>query len=122
MTPAQAWRQQLRDALLAARKDRDAARIAALRSALSAIDNAETPDGVEVDAPASGKIANAVAGLGAAEVARGVLSDEQIRDLLHAEIDERLSAAEEFTTGGHAERATMLRAEAAVLAELLGDV
>ena len=122
MTPAQAWRQQLRDALLAARKDRDAVRTAALRSALSAIDNAETPDGVEVDAPASGKIANAVAGLGAAEVARRELADEQIRDLLHAEIDERLSAAEEFTTGGHAERATMLRAEAAVLAELLGDV
>ena len=51
-----------------------------------------------------------------------MLADEQIRDLLHAEIDERLSAAEEFTTGGHAERATMLRAEAAVLTELLGDV
>ena len=61
-------------------------------------------------------------GLGAAEVARRELADEQIRDLLHAEIDERLSAAEEFTTGGHAERATMLRAEAAVLTELLGDV
>jgi uncharacterized protein len=91
-------------------------------AALGAIDNAETPDGVEIDAPASGKIANAVAGLGAAEVARRVLADEQIRDLLHAEIDERLSAAEEFTTGGHAERATMLHAEAAVLAELLGDV
>ena len=52
----------------------------------------------------------------------GELADEQIRDLLHAEIDERLSAAEEFTAGGHAERATMLRAEAAVLTELLGDV
>ena len=32
----------LRDALPAARKDRDTARVSALRSALSAIDNAET--------------------------------------------------------------------------------
>ena len=36
--PAQYWRRTLREALLAARKDRDATRIAALRSALGAID------------------------------------------------------------------------------------
>ncbi|HEX2286345.1 MAG TPA: glutamyl-tRNA amidotransferase, partial [Mycobacterium sp.] len=77
--PAQHWRTRLRDELLAARKDRDTTRIAALRSALSAIDNAETPDGVQLDAPLSGKIASGVAGLGAAEVARRELSDAQIR-------------------------------------------
>ncbi len=119
--PAQYWRATLRDALLAARKDRDATRIAALRSALAAIDNAETPDNVRIDAT-SGKIAGSVAGLGAAEVARRELSDKQIRGLLRAEIDERLGAAQEFSAGGHAERATMLRAEAAVLTDLLGDV
>jgi uncharacterized protein len=120
--PAQLWRRTLRDELLAARKDRDATRVSALRSALSAIDNAETPDGVDLDAPSSGTIAGGVVGLGATEVARRVLSDAQIRELVHAEIDERLTAARDFTAGGHPERAAMLRAEAAVLSGLLGDV
>jgi uncharacterized protein YqeY len=119
--PAQLWRRTLRDALLAARKDRNAMRVSALRSALSAIDNAETPDEARMDAPSSGAIAGGVVGLGAAEVARRVLSDEQIRSLLHVEIDERLAAAKEFDAS-HSERAANLRAEAAVLSDMLGDV
>jgi uncharacterized protein YqeY len=55
-------------------------------------------------------------------VARRELSDEQIRGLVQSEIDERLSAAEDFTSGGHTERAESLRAEATVLTGLLGDV
>lgn len=120
--PAQLWRRTLRDALLAARKNRDSTRVSALRSALSAIDNAETPDGARVDAPSSGTIAGGVIGLGAAEVARRELSDGETRDLLWAEVDERLAAAEQLTTGGHGERAATLLAEAAVLSDLLGDV
>jgi uncharacterized protein YqeY len=119
---ADEWRTKLRSALVAARKDRDTARVSALRSALSAIDNAETPDGVELDAPSSGEVAGGVVGLGAAEVTRRPLSDTHIRELVHAEIDERLTAAEEFSVGGHAERAAMLRTEAAALSDLLGDV
>ena len=64
----------------------------------------------------------AVAGLGATEVARRELSDEQIRRLVQSEIDERRSAADDFIAGGHSERAAALRAEATVLADLLGDV
>lgn len=103
-----------------------------LRLALSAIDNAgavptatlgtETPDGVQLDGAPSGPIAGAVAGLGGAEVARRQLSDTQIRALLRAEVDERMTAADEFTAGGHPERATTLREEAAVLTDLLGNV
>jgi hypothetical protein len=119
---AQLWRTTLRDALLAARKNRESTRVSALRSALSAIDNAETPDDAWVDAPSSGTIAGAAVGVGAAEVARRELSDAQIRELVRAEIDERLAAARDFTTGGHIEHAAMLRAEAAVLCDLLGDV
>lgn len=122
MTAAQLWRETLRDALLVARKERDATRVSALRSALSAIDNAETPDTVDVDAPKSEAIVGGVVGLGAAEVARRELSDAQIRDLLRAEVDERLAAAEQVSSGGHTERAASLRAEAAVLTGLLGDV
>lgn len=120
--PADEWRTRLRGQLLAARKDRDAVRTSALRSALATIDNAETPDGAELDAPSSGTIAGGVVGLGAAEVARRRLTDEQIRELIRAEVDERLTAADEFTTGGHVQRARSLHDEAAVLIDLLGDV
>jgi uncharacterized protein len=106
---AQRWRQRLRDELLSARKSRDTVRVSAVRSALSAIDNAETPDGARVDAKSSGTIAGGVVGLGAAEVARRELSDAQIRELVHAEIDERLTATRDFTAGDHPERAATLR-------------
>jgi hypothetical protein len=49
------------------------------------------------------------------------LSDAQIRELVQGEIDERLAAASQIDTS-HTERATALRAEAAVLSDLLGDV
>src|SRR5215207_9918974 len=98
MSQATVWRATLRDALLTGRKDRDATRVAALRSALSAIDNAgavptptsgtATPVDTNLDAPSSGTIAGGVVGLGAAEVARRELSEEQIRELIQAEIDE----------------------------------
>jgi uncharacterized protein YqeY len=120
--PAEIWRALLRRSLTTARKQRDTVRVSALRCALAAIDNAETPDAVAVAGRPSGAIAGAVAGLGATEVARRELSDEQIRSLVRAEIDERLSAADDFTAGGHASRAAALRAEATVLADLLGDV
>ncbi|MDT5246179.1 MAG: uncharacterized protein QOD36_3555 [Mycobacterium sp.] len=131
VTAAQHWRTTLRDALLTARKDRDAARVSALRSALSAIDNAgavptatlglATPVSMNPDAPSSGTIAGGVVGLGAAEVARRELSDAQIRELVRAEIDERLSAAKQIDAS-HTERAATLRTEAAVLGDMLGDV
>jgi hypothetical protein len=49
-----------------ARKERDSTRVAALRSVLSAIDNAEVPDTVMVAGRTAGMITGAVAGLGAA--------------------------------------------------------
>jgi uncharacterized protein YqeY len=122
VTAAHLWKTTLRDALLAARKGRDTTRASALRSALSAIDNAETPDDVDIGAAESEIIAGGVVGLGGAEVARRELSDAQIRGLLRAEVDERLVAAEQVSSGGHTERAETLRAEAAVLIDLLGDV
>ncbi|WP_197373912.1 glutamyl-tRNA amidotransferase [Mycolicibacterium baixiangningiae] len=119
-TPAEHWRTVLRSALLAARKQRDAVRTAALRSALAAVDNAETPADTAGHQLLSGAIAGSVAGLGATEVARRVLTDDEIRSLLRAEVDERLSAAAEVDAGGFGERAEALREEAAVLTELLG--
>jgi uncharacterized protein len=120
--PATHWRQTLRARLLDARKERDTSRVSALRSALSAIDNAETPDAVDVHLSTTGAIAASASGLGAAEVPRRVLTDAEIRTLLRAEVDERLVAADQMAAGGHRERATAVRAEAAVLVELLGNV
>ncbi|MGE2712704.1 glutamyl-tRNA amidotransferase [Mycolicibacterium litorale] len=120
-TPADRWRHLLRGELLTARKQRDTVRVAALRSALAAVDNAETPD--DAHAPAgNGPIAGSVAGLGAAEVARRTLSDEHIRALITAEVDERVSAADAADAGGFHEHAALLRSEAEVLTGLLSDV
>jgi uncharacterized protein len=120
--PATTWRQTLRARLMAARKDRDATRVSALRSALSVIDNAETPDSEPLQVATGGPVAGSVAGLGAAEVPRRVLTDSAIRELLRLEVDERLTAAERISAGGHPDRAVALRAEAAVLVDLLGGV
>ena len=117
--PAAAWRQELRNRLLIARKDRNTVHVAALRSALSAIDNAETPDG---PTPSAGAISDSAVGLGAAEVPRRSLTDVELRALIRAEVDERVEAAAQLAAGGRPERADDVLAEAAVLTALLEDV
>lgn len=116
--PADAWRDELRSRLLTARKQRDAVSVSALRTALSAIDNAETPDAVPTTASA-GPVAGAVEGLGAAEVPRKRLTDTELRTVVQGEVDERLAAADEMAAGGYPERAAALRAEAAIIVDLL---
>ncbi|WP_460725716.1 GatB/YqeY domain-containing protein [Nocardia heshunensis] len=107
-------RERLRAALPAAMKARDRAATAALRSALGAIDNAEAVDGSGVRA---GAIETSPVGLGTAEVRRRDLTESDIEAIVRTEIDDRLTAAKEYDslTGG-ADRATLLRAEAAALA------
>lgn len=120
LTPADRWRAVLRTELLTARKRRDTVRVAALRCALAAVDNAETPDDTHVEASIGGTVAGSVAGVGAAEVARRTLGEDEIRTLLQAEIDERHAAATQADAGGFTDRADTLRSEAAVLTGLLG--
>lgn len=81
----------MRTDLATARADRDVRRIVALRSALTALDTAPPPD-----------------------------TDAQIRDLITAEIDQRLTAADSVRAKGEHMRAGTLRAEAEVLSDLLG--
>ena len=125
--PATTWRETLRAQLLTARKDRDQTRVSALRSALSTIDNAETPgadtsDKAQPDrATSDGAIAGATTGLGSTEVARRQLTDAQIRGLLRAEVDERLRAAEQLADNGAEDRAAAVRSEADVLTAVLAD-
>ncbi|MTE12924.1 GatB/YqeY domain-containing protein [Nocardia aurantiaca] len=110
----QPLRDRLRAALPTAMKQRDRDAVAALRSALAAIDNAEAVDGSDIRA---GAIENSAAGLGAAERARRALTEAGILAIVRAEIDDRRTAAQDYEAmSGGVDRAATLRAEAAALA------
>jgi uncharacterized protein YqeY len=100
---------------------RDTVAVAALRSALSAIANAEavTPAPTGRTGPSSEHFAGAVAGLGAAEAARRELTDADITAIVSAEITDRLSAADDYDRLDRADQSARLRLEATVLSDLL---
>jgi uncharacterized protein YqeY len=111
---------QLRSDLTAAMKARDSHRVAALRSALSAIANAEAVAAPSTAASLSqSPIAGAVSGLGAGEATRQELSDDAVLALVRSEFDTRTAGAAEFDALGRDDHAAQLRAEAAVLADYL---
>jgi uncharacterized protein len=114
-----ALRQRLRDALPAAMKARDRVAVAALRSALAAIDNAEAVGGTGAKGMA---IEQSPVGVGAAELPRRELTAEQVEEIVRAEVAEREAAALGYERGGHADRAAQLRNEIRVLAQALGDI
>jgi uncharacterized protein YqeY len=113
-------RDRLRGALPEAMKARDTVAVAALRSALAAIDNAEAVGAAQVP-PGSGRadIAGAVVGVGAAEVERRSLTDAQVEELVRAEVADRQAAAGHYEHAGHRQRAERLRGEAGVLGAYL---
>ena len=98
---------RLRAALLVARKERDTARVSALRSALSAIDNAETPRRGRISTgPASADDRRRRGRARRPPKSRGAsCPTRRSATLLHAEVDERLAAAQQIERGGHTERA-----------------
>lgn len=114
-------RDRLRSALPDAMKARDAVAVAALRSALAAIDNAEAVDPVQASPPDAGHhhLAGTVGGLGAAEVARRRLSATEMDDIVGAESADRHAAARDYERAGHHTHAERLRGEAAVLSRFL---
>ena len=117
----------LRAALVPAMRAKDTVAVAALRSALAAISNAEAVDPsaspVEVRTAASSEhVAGALVGLGAAEVARRQLSDDDVRRIVLDEVTSREADADTLERHGAAERAVTLRAEAEVLSTVLRHV
>lgn len=114
-------RTRLRHDLTAAIKARDLTATRALRSALSAIENAEAAEVIHDPPVATGSqyIATSTAGLGAAEVERRVLSDRDVHALVQSQVDERLLAAEEYESLRRGDLASQLRAEADVLGHYL---
>lgn len=115
-------RADLRDGLTAALKARDRVAVAALRSALAAIENAEAvpADGVAVGGDAGSEhVAGAVAGLGAAEAERRRLTGAELRAIVEKEVRDRSASAEEYARLGRDDLAERLRAEAGVLGRYL---
>jgi uncharacterized protein len=114
-------RDRLRDGLPGAIKARDAAAVAALRSALAAIDNAEAVEQLPGPSPDAGHthLAGTVAGLGAAEAERRSLQEAQVERIVQAEVDERREAARAYERAGQDDRARRLRAEADALSAYL---
>jgi hypothetical protein len=100
-------RRRLQEALGSALRRRDAAAATALRSALGAIDNAESVPATGVHGPKLGA--------GAADVRRRELSRAELLSILSAEVNERLSAALTYEGAGRHDDAQRLRAEAAVI-------
>lgn len=109
-------RARLEAAALDARKGRDRTTLSALRSTVSALDNAEA---VPVEsADATGALENAPAGVGATEAERRLLGEDQQRDIVRAEILERRQVADDLDSLNH-EAAQELRKAADLLEGLL---
>lgn len=116
-------RATLRRDLTAALKARDRATVAALRSALAAIDNAEA---VPVDQGktrvAEGEhIAGAAIGAGSADVDRHQLTDSDVRAIVEKEASERSVAAHEHEQLGRHDIAAHLRTEVDILSRYLSS-
>ena len=115
-------RDRLRAALPVAMKARDSVAVAALRSALGAIDNAEAVDGARAPQPGAGhsRLAGTVRGLRAAEVERRSLNAAEMDEVVRAEVADRHAAAGDYERAGQRAYAARLRGEAAVLRSCLG--
>ncbi|WP_086819009.1 GatB/YqeY domain-containing protein [Allokutzneria sp. NRRL B-24872] len=112
-------RATLRDSLTAALKARDRVAVAALRSALSAIDNAEAVPLEHQRVTGDEHFAGASAGVGATEAQRRDLTEADVRAVVENEVRERTTAAAEYAQRGLADAAARLHAEAEVLSRHL---
>ena len=116
-TPAEILRTRLRGDLRAAMKAQRPDEMAALRSLIAAIDNAESVEDAAAAPPSSSAhVAAAVPGLGAGDAARRALSERDLQRIIEAEFWERDAQAERLTLLGRADDAARLRTEADVIA------
>jgi uncharacterized protein YqeY len=107
---------RLRSALRIALRERNAVAMSALRPTLAALGNATAVRPVPLAPGADEHVAGSVAGLGAAEVPRRELTEDEAAAIVRAEIADRTAAAEHYGRSPAAER---LRAEAALLGRFL---
>jgi uncharacterized protein len=119
-TGRNALRHALRRDLAIAMKAREPDAVAALRTAIAAIDNAEAVPAPEASqAATSSHIAGARAGLGAAEAARLDLSDREQQAILRDQITGYTTEADRYEALGQPDAANRLRTQASVLSAYL---
>lgn len=109
----------MRKDLVAAMKSRSAESVAALRTALAAIDNAEAVDPVHTTGDDDAPIASATAGIGSGDVARRVLTGADVQALLTGLIDEYGSEADRYDALNRSDAADQLRRQASALSRYL---
>jgi uncharacterized protein YqeY len=109
-------RAALRRDLHAALKSRQSEVVAALRTALAAIDDAEAVDPTSGGATlGAGPIAGATRGVGSSDVARRALSADDVRGVLRRQVDDYSAEADRYETLGRPDAAARLRREAGAL-------
>jgi uncharacterized protein YqeY len=114
-------RTRLRLALGVALKARDVGAVSALRSAMGAISNAEAvAPAARPAGTGSTHFAGTVAGLGAGEVPRRLLTEADAAAIVRQEAAEREAAASQYERGGRAAEAARLREGARALMAALG--
>lgn len=109
-------RVRMRIDLTAAMKARQPQVVAALRSALAALDNAEAVAAPESSSAVATHVAGAAAGVGATEEARRDLSWTQVQSVLTAQIEEYTEAADYCDGSSQPDSSAELRTRAAALA------
>jgi uncharacterized protein len=119
MRSVEEWKSVLRAALRDALRTRQAHAVAVMRETLAAIDNAEAAEASAAPPVEHGAIAGGVAGLGAGEVPRRVLSAEAVTAIVEREMAERRDAAITYAALGRQDEASTLRQQIDLLASLL---
>lgn len=102
-------------------KERDQVAVAAVRSVLAALDNAQAVSalGTEVETVITESFAGVSLGVGSSEVERRVLGVSEVAGVIEGEIAEREAAAQQYAAAGYDDHAEQLRAEVAVIREVL---
>lgn len=114
---------RIRAALKDAMKARDAELLSLWREVLGALDNAEAPAlSTSALAPSSSSIAGAVEGVGAGDIARLVLSADDVSALIAREVQERRAAATSYTGLGRVDEAAALSRQASALEALFASM
>ena len=112
---------RLRGHLTAALKARDDVTVAALRSALAAVENAGAVEVQASSVEGTKHVAGATAGVGSSDIDRRVLTEDDVRAVLRSQIEAFSRSADEYARIGRDDIAERLWSEAGVLAAYVPD-
>jgi uncharacterized protein YqeY len=113
------WKDTLRAALREAMRGKQMHAVTVLREVLAALDNAEAADLSQAPKTQDSVFAGSVAGLGAGEVPRRILSEQEATALIERELKERRDAIQTYRGLGRDEEAEALQRQLEVLTSLM---